>query len=181
MAVYLPMGHGFEEFDEKEHILPDNCSFISLETCGGARKAFNTDTLEHTQLREFVRDYSSLKELKDIFINSKKSDIHNLLGPVSIYAKKTHPNMNYTFPIDWKGRDDIRYSGIITLESYLSDEFTTTNIYHEFEKIEVRHILVMILYIMIHILKIMPNCTNSACSLHPMILIDIFIMMETRD
>jgi len=87
MAVYIPMGHGFEEFDEKKHILPDNCSFMSLETCGGAHKAFNTDTVEHTKLRQFVRD-SSLEDLKDIFINPKKSDINQLLGPVSIYAEQ---------------------------------------------------------------------------------------------
>lgn len=128
MAVYIPVGHGTEDLYKPRKTVPDGCSVTVIETCGGAHlwTAKESETFEYTQLTDFFRKHP---EQRHIFSNPKENAhiLNDIFGSVAIYGPgEKYPNIKYNLFLDWP--KDIRYSGLIPLDTFVSPDFTTKNI-----------------------------------------------------
>ena len=135
MAVYIPCGHGGENLDTPRKTIPDGCSLIVIETCGGAHRWSpneNGEIFEYKQLTQFLREHP---DQRHIFSNPKENAaiLNDIFGSVAIYGPdEKYPNITYTLELSWSKPNleirDIRYSGLIPFDSFVSPEFTTKNI-----------------------------------------------------
>lgn len=134
MAVYIPVGHGGEFLNKPRKTIPEGCSLVVIETCGGAHKwsAIKDDEIvERKKLTAFLQAHP---EKRTIFLNPKENaaDLIDIFGPVAIYGPgEKYPNIKYELELSWRSMDlgthDMRYSGLIPFDTFVSPEFTTTN------------------------------------------------------
>ena len=137
MTVYIPFGHGGEDMNETKRIMPEGCSLIVIETCGGGHyfnkgENGNKELFEHKRITKFLKKHP---ERQHIFLNPKKysKEINKIFDSAAIYGPgDRYPYLNYNLLLSWPYNlnecNDINYSGLVTLESFLSPSFTTKNI-----------------------------------------------------
>ena len=134
MAVYIPLGHGSEDVTRPRDVVPEGCSVTVIETPGGLHywTSSNTEEIfEYTQITNFLRDHA---DRKGIFSNPKENakEIIDIFGSVAIFGPgEKYPNIEYDLLLAWDTIlefTDIRYSGLIPFDTFLSPEFTTKNI-----------------------------------------------------
>jgi hypothetical protein len=134
MAVYIPLGHGSEDVTRPRDVVPEGCSVTVIETPGGLHywTSSNTEEIfEYTQITNFLRDHA---DRKGIFSNPKENakEIIDIFGSVAIFGPgEKYPNIEYDLLLSWdvdSAYSDIRYSGLIPFDTFLSREFTTKNI-----------------------------------------------------
>ena len=134
--VYIPVGHGEELLDRPRKYMPEGCSLTVIETCGGEHywsPAANADgeIFELTQLRTFLRKNP---DQKYIFSNPKENvaTLNDIFGSVAVYGPgEKYPNIHYRLELSWLfgiEMGNIRYSGLIPFDTFVSPEFTTKNI-----------------------------------------------------
>lgn len=135
MAVYIPTGHGLENPLASRKPMPPGCSLTVVETCGvGHYWPTNGSELpERTKLIEYLKEYP---EKRHMFRHPRANieDINEIFASVAVYEEnESYPNIHYDLLLSWpfrnfKKTNDVRYSGLITLDTYLDPEFTSTNI-----------------------------------------------------
>jgi hypothetical protein len=133
MAVYIPMGHGLENPLKAKKTMPPGCSLTIIETCGVGHywPTNGTELTERTRIIDFLK-----KGDKDIFKHPRANIRHlnQIFGSVAVYEEsESYPNIHYDLMLSWpfrnfKKTNDIRYSGLITLDTFVDPDFTTTNI-----------------------------------------------------
>ena len=145
MAVYIPIGHGFENTSRSRDSVPEGCFVIVIEPPGGGHVWGTTSELfEYTQLTDFLKAHS---DKKDIFKNPKENakEIFDIFGSVAIFSPgEKYPNIEYNLLLSWSPTlllssapvsphktIDVRYSGLIPFESFIDPSFTTKNIVSE--------------------------------------------------
>ena len=129
-SVYIPVGHGFDtgEFFK----LAKGCNLIVVEAYGSMH---NWD-IQQGQIREYTKLAAALKA-STIFTNPSvyASEIIDILGPVAIYSEgQLAPDLEYKLKLDWRRNGnvfDIRYSGLIPLDTFMQHTFTTLNVVHK--------------------------------------------------
>jgi hypothetical protein len=92
----------------------------------------NGEIFEYKQLTQFLREHP---DQRHIFSNPKENAaiLNDIFGSVAIYGPdEKYPNITYTLELSWSNPNleitDIRYSGLIPFDSFVSPEFTTKNI-----------------------------------------------------
>jgi hypothetical protein len=135
MAVYIPAGHGGEDLTRPRSIVPEGCSVTVIETCGGAHYwgEKGDESFEYLQLTNFLKEHP---EQRDIFSNPKENShiLNDIFGSVAIYGPgEKYPNIRYQLCLEWHYGanwflDDVRYSGLIPFDTFVSPDFTTQNI-----------------------------------------------------
>lgn len=145
MAVYIPVGHGYENMKVTRGIIPDGCSLTVIETPGGAHywnPGNSGEIFDYERIKDyFVRNPPEKnpetgKIDSSIFSNPKENakEIIDVFGSVAIFGPgEKHPNIEYSLDLNWalKGlmsASDVRYSGLIPLENFLSNEYSSNNI-----------------------------------------------------
>ena len=134
MAVYIPVGHGSEDLTKPRKEVPEGCSVTVIETCGGAHY-WNTkgnETFEYIQLTVFLQKHT---DKRYIFSNPKENShiLNDIFGSVAIYGPgEKYPNIRYSLLLSWPTKidisHDVRYSGLIPFDTFVSPNFTTVNI-----------------------------------------------------
>jgi hypothetical protein len=141
--VYIPIGHGYENLTHPRDIVPEGCSVTVIETPGGAHK-WNPDPSGELYEYERIKNYfernppekNATGKIHSIFSDPKQNikDIIDTFGSVAIFGPgEKYPNIEYSLNLYWINNSpisasDIRYSGLIPLENFLSKEYTTRNI-----------------------------------------------------
>ena len=135
MAVYIPTGHGLENPIASKKQMPAGCSLTVIETCGVGHywPTNGTELPERTRMIDFFKDHP---DKTHIFRRPRANIKHlnRIFGSVAVYEEtESYPNIHYDLLLSWpfrnfKKTNDVRYSGLITLDTYLSPEFTSTNI-----------------------------------------------------
>jgi hypothetical protein len=134
MAVYIPIGHGGEFLNKPRKTIPDGCSLTVIETCGGKTYVGNhtNQTFEYDKINAFLREHP---EKRNIFSDPKANaaDLNQIFGSVAIYGPgEKYPNIAYNLELAWDNSNldiiDMRYSGLIPFDTYISPEFTSKNI-----------------------------------------------------
>jgi len=135
MAIYLPMGHGLENPLPSKKQMPPGCSLTVVETCG-AGHYWPTDGTELTERTEMIKFFKKNNTSTNIFKSPRANVRHlnKIFGSVAVYEEnESYPNIHYDLLLSWpfrnfKKTNDVRYSGLITLETFLDPDFTSTNI-----------------------------------------------------
>jgi hypothetical protein len=143
MAVYIPIGHGYENLKVKRGVVPDGCSLTVIETPGGLHHMTNFDSdgfFEYNRVKKYFESNPpninpETGKIESIFSNPKQNakEIIDVFGSVAIFGPgEKHPNIEYNLNLLWYERaisaHDVRYSGLIPLENFLKDEFSSKNI-----------------------------------------------------
>ena len=133
MAVYIPMGHGLENPLKAKKTMPPGCSLTIIETCGVGHywPTNGTELTERTKIIEFLKRGDI-----DVFRQPRANIRHlnEIFGSVAVYEEnESYPNIHYDLMLSWpfrnfKKTNDIRYSGLITLDTFVDPAFTSTNI-----------------------------------------------------
>ena len=125
--TYIPVGHGNDTGGMFP--LPQGCHLIVIELSSGDHAWSNEEEID-----EYVTLARNIKR-SHIFTDPTKNaaEIIDILGPVAIYSPgQQAPDLFYRLELDWKNQDgsirDIRYSGIIPLDVFMSKSFSTKNV-----------------------------------------------------
>jgi hypothetical protein len=145
MAVYIPIGHGYENMKVTRSIIPEGCSLTVIETPGGAHywnPGDSGEIFEYERIKDYFlrnppeKNPATGKIDSSIFSNPKENakEIIDIFGSVAIFGPgEKHPNLEYSLDLNWTlnglmSASDIRYSGLIPLENFLSNEYSSKNI-----------------------------------------------------
>jgi hypothetical protein len=143
--VYIPVGHGYENMKVTRGIIPEGCSLTIIETPGGAHywnPGDSGEIFEYERIKDYFlrnppeKNPATGKIDSSIFSNPKENakEIIDIFGSVAIFGPgEKHPNIEYSLDLFWTlngimSASDIRYSGLIPLEKFLSDEYSSKNI-----------------------------------------------------
>jgi hypothetical protein len=135
MAVYLPMGHGLENPLPSRKKMPPGCSLTVIETCGAGHywPTDGTELKERTEMIKFLKEHP---DKKYVFRRPRANTRHlnKIFGSVAVYEEnESYPNIHYDLMLSWpfrnfKKTNDVRYSGLITLDTFIDQDFTSRNI-----------------------------------------------------
>ena len=143
MAVYIPIGHGGEDLTRPRDVVPEGCSVTVIETPGGAHKwnpSNSGEIYEYERIKNYFErnppEKNATGKIHSIFSDPKQNlkDIIDTFGSVAIFGPgEKYPNIEYSLNLYWinditTSASDVRYSGLIPLENFLSKEYTTRNI-----------------------------------------------------
>lgn len=135
------MGHASEDTIHQK-IMPKGCSLTVIETCGSERFVYMDDEmLERKRLIKYLKKHP---DMGNIFLNPTNftEEINDIFDSVAIYGSgKPYPTLNYDLLLSWPYDNltectDIIYSGLISLDTFISPEFTTKSIINKLTTIE---------------------------------------------
>jgi len=113
-----------------KEVMPEGCSLVVIETSGGAHK-WDVTRGEIFEYKKLSNSLIKRPDTKDMFIRPREysSELNDIFGSVAIYEPgDRYPQLKYDLLLDWPTLGDIRYSGLIPFEIFVSSDFTTQNI-----------------------------------------------------
>lgn len=144
MAVYIPIGHGNENLTHPRDTVPEGCSVTVIETPGGAhlwKPGDSGEMYEYERIKDYFEKHPAqinpeTGKVDSIFSDPKHNikEIIDVFGSVAVFDPgEKYPNIEYGLNLHWNKKthvsaSDVRYSGLIPLENFLSKEYTSKNI-----------------------------------------------------